>query len=70
MASIVNILSAHVDNPLSPEYIETIREAVTLLVDGLRIALSQATLAFVISLQFEDFKLTMCLKRNIKGVTN
>lgn len=47
MASIVEVLSTHADNPLPLEYIETIREAVTLLVDGLHVALSQSTIAFI-----------------------
>lgn len=47
MASVVEVLSIQMDNPLPSEYIETIRGAVTLLVDGLQIALSQATLVCV-----------------------
>ena len=49
MTSIVEVLSIQVDNPLPPWYIKTIREAVTLIVEGLHIALSQATIACVIS---------------------
>jgi len=48
MTSIVEVLSAHIDNPLPSEYIESIKEAVGLLVDGLQVALGQATLAFVV----------------------
>ena len=47
MTSIVEVLSVQVDNPLPPEYIEAIRGAVTSLVDGLQVALSQATLVYV-----------------------
>ena len=48
MTSIVEVLSIQMDNPLPPGYIETIREAVISLVNGLQVALSQATLVFVI----------------------
>lgn len=50
MTSIVDALGTQTDNPLPIEYIETTREAVESLVNGLRDALSQATLAFVIIL--------------------
>ncbi|KAF9643390.1 hypothetical protein BDM02DRAFT_3191714 [Thelephora ganbajun] len=45
MTSIVDVLSIQMDNPLPPKYIETIREAVKSLVDGLKVALGQATSA-------------------------
>ena len=48
MSSIVDALSLQEQNPLPTEYIESLEEAVELLVDGLRDALSQATLALVI----------------------
>ena len=48
MSSIVDALSLQEQNPLPTEYIESPEEAVELLVDGLRDALSQATLALVI----------------------
>ena len=48
MSSIVNALSLQEHNPLPAEYVESLEGAVELLVDGLKDALSQATLAFVI----------------------
>ena len=48
MCSIVDALSLQEHNPLPAEYIESLEEAVELLVDGLKDALSQATLALVI----------------------
>ena len=50
MTSIIEVLSVQTDNPLPPGYIESIRQAVELLVDGLRVALDQATLMCVIFL--------------------
>jgi len=50
MASIVDVLGVQQVNPLPTTYIETIREAVISLTDGLRAALSEATSAFVILL--------------------
>ena len=50
MTSIVNALNLQTDNPLPPEYIRTIGESVELLIKGLRVAYSQATLAYVIFL--------------------
>lgn len=47
MLSIVEVLSLQTVNPLPPEYIEAISNAITLLVDGLRVALRDATTAFV-----------------------
>lgn len=49
MSSIINVLALHEDNPLPMDYIGGLSEAVELLVDGLKDALSQATMAFVIS---------------------
>jgi hypothetical protein len=49
MTSIVNVFSTQTDNPLPAWYIETIGWAVESLADGLRDALSRATLMFVIS---------------------
>jgi hypothetical protein len=46
MVSVVNVLSTHRDNPLPPEYINTIRGAVESLVEGLQIALGQARSAY------------------------
>ena len=48
MCSIVDALSLQEHNPLPVEYIGSLEEAVELLVDGLKDALSQATLALVI----------------------
>jgi hypothetical protein len=48
MTSIVDVFSTQTDNPLPAWYIETIGWAVELLADGLRDALSRATLMFVI----------------------
>ena len=48
MCSIVDALSLQEHNPLPAEYIGSLEEAVELLVDGLKDALSQATLALVI----------------------
>ena len=48
MCSIVDALSLQEHNPLLAEYIGSLEEAVELLVDGLKDALSQATLALVI----------------------
>lgn len=50
MTSIVDVLGAQQVNPLPPEYIATVREAVMLLVGGLKAALGEATSALVISL--------------------
>ena len=50
MASIVDVLGVQQVNPLPTTYIETIREAVISLTDGLRATLSKATSAFVILL--------------------
>lgn len=50
MTSIVDVLSIQQDNPLPPEYIATIKEAVTSLVDGLRVALNEAASALVVFL--------------------
>lgn len=47
MASIVEVLSTQTSNPLPPEYTGALREAVNSLVDGLQIALGQATLVYV-----------------------
>lgn len=47
MSSIVNALALQEHNPLPTVYIEALREAVELLVDGLKDVLGQATLAFV-----------------------
>jgi len=54
MASIIDVLSVQEANPLPNEYIETVRGAVTLLVDGLRVALNDATSAFVVFLSALD----------------
>jgi len=67
IASIVDVLSIQTDNPFPPEYVEVIRRAVALLVDGLRVALSQATSAFVISLYVRNFS-SYHPKRKIKCV--
>jgi len=48
MTSIVDALSFQTDNPLPPEYVETMKGAVASLIRGLQSALSQATAAFVI----------------------
>lgn len=69
MASIVDVLSVQQHNPLPPEYISTIRGAVTLLVTGLQAALSEATSASVVSSSVLDLG-SHYLKGKIKGVTN
>ena len=48
MSSIVNALALQEHNPLPTDYLESLQGAVELLVDGLKDALSQATLALVI----------------------
>jgi hypothetical protein len=49
MLSIIEVLGLQTVNPLPPEYIEALRSAVLLLVEGLRIAMREATAAFVAS---------------------
>jgi len=48
MVSIIEALSHQTTNPLPQEYIETLSEIVSSLVAGLRVALTEATVAFVV----------------------
>ena len=47
MISIVDVLSVQRDNPLPAEYIQNVKGAVEMLIEGLQDALGQATAAFV-----------------------
>lgn len=49
MVSIIEVLRHQTRNPLPQEYIETISEMVSSLVVGLQLALTEATVAFVLS---------------------
>jgi hypothetical protein len=64
MTSIVDVFSTQTDNPLPPWYVETIGWAVESLADGLRSALSRATLVFVSPMMYTEAALTALIVKS------
>ena len=54
MIPVVEVLGRQTSNPLPQNYIEGITEAVSTLVDGLQLALTESTTACVISVLFTN----------------
>jgi hypothetical protein len=73
MVSIVEVLSHQTVNPLPQEYIETINGTISSLILGLRLALAEATTAFVIlslSKTYRQLSLFYALQGTVKGFTH